>query len=104
MTEDKFMELLRDDAAQLRYTPPDNAAIWTRLPATIRGRMHADSTVSSMLARWFRPIAASFAMLAVIAALSIGWIETRESAYNTDTMASNSMEISIDGDTYSLAE
>ena len=101
---DKFMERLRDEAAQLRYMPSDHAPIWTRLPATIRGRIQADATVSSLLARWFRPIAASFAMLAVVAALSIGWIESREPAYNADSIASNSMEISIDGDTYSLAE
>ena len=104
MTEDRFLERLRDDAAQLRYTPADNAPIWTRIPAAVRARMHAESTVSSLLARWFRPIAASFAMLAIAAALSIGWVETREPAYNSDSLASNSMEISIDGDTYSLAE
>jgi len=104
MTEDRFLERLRDDAAQLRFTPADNAPIWTRIPALVRGRMHADTTVSTLLARWFRPIAASFAMLAVVAALSIGWVETREPAFNTESMASNSMEISVDGDTYSLAE
>jgi len=74
------------------------------LPATIRGRMQSDATVSTLLARWFRPMAASFAMLAILAALSIGWVESREPAYNTDSMAANSMEINIDGDTYSLAE
>ena len=104
MTEDNFIERLRDDAAQLRYTPAENAPIWTRLPATIRGRMQSEATVSTLLARWFRPITASFAMLAIAAALSIGWVESREPAYNTDTMATNSMEISVDGDTYSLAE
>jgi len=98
------MERLREDAERLRYAPAEHSAIWTRLPAGIRGRIGAEATVSSMLARWFRPITASFAMLAIVAALSISWIETREPAYNTDSMASNSMEISIDGDTYSLAE
>jgi len=104
MTEDNFMKRLRDDAAQLRYAPGDDAPVWTRLPATIRGRMQSDATVSTLLARWFRPMAASFAMLAILAALSIGWVESREPAYNTDSMAANSMEINIDGDTYSLAE
>ena len=104
MTEDKFMERLREEAAQLRFTPDDNAPIWTRLSASVRGRIQTETTVSSMLARWFRPMAASFAMLAIVAALSIGWIESREPAYNADSIAPNSMEISIDGDTYSLAE
>jgi hypothetical protein len=104
MTEDRFMARLREDAEQLRYTPADHSAIWTRLPAGIRGRISSEATVSSLLARWFRPITASFAMLAIAAALSVGWVETREPAYGMDTIASNSMEISIDGDTYSLAE
>ena len=104
MTEDKFLERLREDAEPLRYKPADHAPIWTRLPATIRGRLQADASVSGLLARWFRPIAASFAMLAIVAALSISWVETREPAYNADSIASKSMEISLVGDTYTLAE
>ena len=104
MTEDKFMERLREEAEHLRFAPSDNAPIWTRLSANIRDRIQTHTTVSSMLARWFRPMAASFAMLAIVAALSIGWVESREPAYSADSIASNSMEISIDGDTYSLAE
>jgi len=103
MSEDKFFDRLRDDAAKLRYTPQDEFT-WTRLAARIRSRLNSDATVAQMLARWFRPIAASFAMLAIVAALSITWIESREPAYNADSISSNSLEISVDGDTYSLAE
>jgi len=103
MSEDKFFDRLREDAANLRYTPQDEFT-WTRLAARIRNRLNSDTTVAQMLARWFRPIIASFAMLAIVAVLSIRWVETREPAYNADSISSNSLEISVDGDTYSIAE
>ena len=44
-------------------------------------------------------------MLALAAALTITWIErAHESAYVTEAMSSNSLEISVDGDTFNLAE
>ena len=103
MTDEKFFERLREDAAELRYTPQDEF-MWTRLAASIRSRMMSDATVAQMLARWFRPMVASFAMLAIVAALSITWIETREPAFNADSISANSLEITVDGDTYTLAE
>ena len=103
MTDEKFFERLREDAAQLRYTPQDEFT-WTRLAARIRSRMHSETSVAQMLARWFRPITATFAMLAIVAALSVTWIETREPSYNADSITSNSLEITVDGDTYTLAE
>ena len=103
MTEDRFWDRLRSDAAQLRYTTHDEA-LWTRLTARIRDRVHTEATVAQMLARWFRPITASFAMLALVAALSVTWIERHETTSSVETIASNSVEITLDGDTYSLAE
>lgn len=103
MTEDRFLEKLRADAAQLRYTPQD-AFIWTRLAAQIRARVHNDTTVAAMLARWLRPITASFVMLALVASLSVTWVERRESSNGNELVASNSVEITVDGDTYSLGQ
>jgi hypothetical protein len=103
MSDDKFLDRLREDAAKLRYMPQDEFT-WARLAARIRDRVNSDATVAQMLARWFRPITASFAMLAIVAALSITWVETREPAYNADSISSNSLEISVDGDTYTIAE
>ena len=103
MTEDKFLERLRGDAAQLRYTPQD-AFVWTRLAAQIRGRMQNDTTVAGMLAHWLRPIAASFVMLALVASLSVTWVERHESSNGNELVASNSVEITVDGDTYSLGQ
>ncbi len=103
MTEDRFLERLRGDAAQLRYRPQD-AFVWTRLAAQIRARVQNDITVAAMLARWLRPITASFAMLALVASLSVTWVERRESSNGNELVASNSVEITVDGDTYSLGQ
>lgn len=104
MSEEKFFDRLREHSSQLRYEPRDSA-LWTRLPAKIRERVRNQPTVAQMLARWVRPVTASFVMLAVVAALSVTWIErSHESSYAVDVMGSNSLEISVDGDTLSLAE
>jgi hypothetical protein len=102
MSEDKFFDKLRDDAARLRYVADD--MVWTRLTARIRERIRNQPSVALLLARWFRPITASFVMLAIAAALGLTWIERREASYGAEMIASNSLEITVDGDTYSLAE
>ena len=104
MSEDRFFERLRSDAEQLRYQPRDEFA-WTRLIARIREAVRRQPNVPQLLARWVRPITASFVMLALAAAMTITWIErAHESAYVTEAMSSNSLEISVDGDTFNLAE
>jgi len=104
MTEDRFFERLRDDAAQLRYQPQDDF-VWTRLSARIRERVQHPPNVSQMLARWFRPIAASFVMLAIAAVATLGWVDrAHESTYAAEAMASHPVEITVDGDTFSLTE
>ena len=104
MTEDKFLERLREDAAQLRYTP-QGEVMWTRLLARIRSRVQGQATVAQMLAHWVRPITASFVMLAIVVSLSVTWVERHDASNpSTDTIGSNSLEIAVDGDTYTLAE
>ena len=103
MTSDKFYERLREDAARLRYEPKD-AFLWTRLSARIRERIHRPADVSQMLARWFRPIAASFLLLAVGAAVTVSWVERAQSTYAVESIASHPVEITVDGDTFSLTE
>jgi hypothetical protein len=103
MTEDRFLERLRDDAAGLRYEPRD-AFVWTRLRAQIRERIRRPVDVSQMLARWFRPIAASFLLLAVGAAITVSWVERAQSTYAVESIASHPVEITVDGDTFSFAE
>lgn len=103
MSNDDFLERLRNDAAQLRYEPRDQA-LWTRLAARIRQRVRTQTSVSQLLARWFRPITASLAALALAAALSITWFERVQPASTLEAMSSSSVEISVGGDTYNLAE
>lgn len=104
MTDDKFLERLRQDAAELRFSPHD-AFLWTRLAARIRERLRGQASVAQILARWFRPMTASFLTLALAAALTVSWVESRDSAsFSTETMSANSLEITVDGDTYSIAE
>jgi len=103
MTEDKFFERLRDDAARLRYEPKD-AFVWTRLSARIRETIRRPAEVSQMLARWFRPMAASFLLLAVGAGVTVSWVERAESTYAVESIASHPVEITVAGDTFSFTE
>jgi hypothetical protein len=96
-----FLDKLRDDARQLRYEPEDDV-LWTRLAARVRARLGGQPSVSQFLARWFRPVGVSLAGLGLVAALGIGWFETNDPAYTLEAM--NAVEITIDGDTYNLAE
>jgi hypothetical protein len=103
MTEDRFLEKLRADAARLRFEPKD-AFVWTRLRAQIRERIRRPADVPQILARWFRPIAASFLLLAAGAAVTVTWVERAQSTYAVESIASHPVEISVDGDTFSFAE
>jgi hypothetical protein len=103
MTEDRFFERLRDDAARLRFEPKDEF-VWTRLSARIRERILQPADVSQMLARWFRPIAASFLLLAAGAAVTVSWVDRAQSTYAVESIASHPVEITVDGNTFSLTE
>jgi hypothetical protein len=101
MSEDRFFERLRDDARPLRFEPDDFMA--TRIAARIRERLQTPATASQVLARWFRPLAASLSAVALAATLGIVWID-RSSADAQPTLdslsATNTIEISAAGDVY----
>ena len=103
MSNDRFFDRLRHEARPLRYEPED-AALWTRLAARIRERIQLPPSVSELLARWFRPVAASLAALALASALSLAWFERSRDNTSAETMASSSVEISVGGDTFSVAD
>ncbi len=98
MSEDRFLDRLRDDARQLRYQPADDF-VWTRLSAQIRARI-AQPTVAELLAAWFRPVAVSVVALAVVASIGLTWIESSDST----SMNSDTVEISMAGDVYSVGD
>jgi hypothetical protein len=104
MNDDRFFERLRDDAQQLRYEPDE--LMLTRLSARVRARLTAPPTVESFLARWFRPLAASLAALALAATLGVQWYESRQQQQATTieaAMSADPIEISVDGNTYTLS-
>ena len=107
MSDDKFLERLREEAAGLRYEP-ENPAVWTRLAARIRDGILTSSqpvTVAQLLARWFRPVVISLAALALVSTLGVQWFETSHDTMSVEAaMAANNVEISIDGDIYSVAD
>jgi hypothetical protein len=99
MNDDNFLERLRGDARQLRYEPDDVA--WVRLQARVRERI-GHPTAAQFLASWFRPLAASLAALSLVAALGTAYFVDTRDQVTVDSLASNSVEISVDGATYSV--
>jgi hypothetical protein len=101
MNDDRFFERLRDDAAPLRYEP--DAMMLTRLTARVRERVASQPTVESFLARWFRPLAMSLGVLALAATLGVQWYERTEQPTLEAAMSADPVEISMDGNTYTLS-
>ena len=104
MSDDRFLERLRDDARLLRYVP-DDEAIWTRLPARIRaGLRSAPASASQLLAAWFRPIAASLTAIALGATIGLAWFEQPRDVTATETISTNGVDIMMDGDLYRVGD
>jgi len=107
MTDDKFFERLRQDAAPLRYQPDDVAV--TRLQARVRERIAAQASVAQLLAGWFRPIATSIAALAIAAAVGTAWMQQADQTTLTapatvDSIAASSpVDVSVDGEPFRVA-
>jgi len=102
---DNFLDRLRTDARQLRYEPDEMMS--NRIAARVRERIAAESPtgIAQILARWFRPVVASLATLALVATLGIQWAEQSHDASSAslDSMTSTqSVDISVGGDTFSV--
>ncbi|HEX8155647.1 MAG TPA: hypothetical protein VF698_21115 [Thermoanaerobaculia bacterium] len=93
MNDDRFFERLRDDARPLQAQP--DGAMLTRIAARVRERV-ADSepSIAALLARWFRPLAATFAALALAASIGIAAFDVEETA------SDDSVEIQVAGETF----
>jgi hypothetical protein len=94
--DDKFFERLRGDAQMLRHQP-DEATL-----ARIRARIHARiarPSVAELLAAWFRPLAAT--ALAVVLAAAVGVAAFDDGDVTLDD---STIEISVGGETYRVAE
>jgi hypothetical protein len=102
---DNFLGRLRPEARQLRYEPDEMMSI--RIAARVRERVAAESQtgIAQILARWFRPVVASLATLALVATLGIQWAEQSQNASSAslDSMTSTqTVDISVGGDTFSV--
>jgi hypothetical protein len=95
MTDDKFFERLRHDAAALRYD--GDSAMRTRIAARIRARIAAPATVTQLLASWVRPLAASLAALGLAASIGLLFVADNPSD-ETLSFGSNPVEVSVAGD------
>ncbi len=105
MTEDNFMERLREEARHLRFEPDE--MMTTRIAARVRERIarEAQSGIAQILARWFRPVVASLATLALVATLGVQWFEQSHdtSATTLDALAvTQGVDVSVGGDTFSV--
>src|SRR5260370_16268041 len=88
--DDNFLDRLRAEARSLRFEPDD--MMTTRIAAHVRGRIaiEAQAGIAQVLARWFRPVVASLATLALVAALGVQWLEQSRavSGATLDTLTS----------------
>jgi hypothetical protein len=105
MSEDQFFERLRGDARPLVFEPDDFMA--TRITSRVRGRIASQTTVAGVLARWFRPLAASMTALALAATVGIVWIDraalgSPNPAVEAIAANNNPVEIAVGGDIYSV--
>lgn len=73
MTDERFLERLRDDAEPLRFEAGD--FMQARIAARVRERIAAQPGVAQFLARWFRPLGAALSAIALAATLSVAWAE-----------------------------
>jgi hypothetical protein len=99
--KDDFLEQLRRDARPLRYEGDD--VTWTRLQARVRAGIASAPGIEVFLTRWFRPVAASLAVLTLVAALGSAWYVENRDPVSLDSIAQNSsVEVSVDGEAYSV--
>ena len=97
MSDDRFFERLRADAAALRHDT--DAAALTRIRARIRERI-ARPTVAQLLAAWFRPLAAALTAVAIAAAIGLATTDTAEEP----AFAQTEVEITMAGGIYSVGD
>ena len=99
MSEDRFFDRLRADAGSLRHEPDEQTLL--RIRARIRERIESPPSVMELLAAWFRPLATTFAAVAIAAAIGAATLSTNDEPPSLDD---NPVEITMAGDTYRVAD
>jgi hypothetical protein len=101
MSDDRFFERLRHDAAPLRYEADDVAI--ARMAARIRGRVaEPPPGVAQWLAAWFRPLAATLTAVAIAA--SVGLAVWDVPAAQPAESFGVEIEVSMAGETYRVGQ
>jgi hypothetical protein len=96
--DDKFFEQLRVQAAPLRYEP-DRASL-ERIRARIQERIAQPPTVATLLAAWFRPLAAALTGVAILAAIGLATIDSADPS----ALTPDPVEIVVAGDSYVVGD
>ena len=98
MTEDRFFDRLRTNASALRHQPDERTL--TRIRASIRERIESPPTVAALLAAWFRPLATTFAAVAIAATIGAVALNATDDA---TPLGDSPVEITMAGDIYRVA-
>lgn len=99
MTDDPFFARLRNDARPLRHQPDE--ATLARIRANIDAHLRrAEPTVRDLLAAWFRPLIATAAALALVAAIGTSVVRSNEEVSLADT----DIEITMGGETWRVGD
>lgn len=105
MSDDRFFNRLREDARPLRFEPDGIMA--SRIAARVRARIASPApTVAVFLARWLRPLAATFSAIVLAATVSVIWLDraTNDTPSIESLSASGTIELTAAGDVYSVSE
>lgn len=86
MTDDPFLDRLRDEARTLRYDGGDSMS--ARIAARVRARIAAPLTVSQLLAQWFRPLVASVAAIALATSIGLTWYQQTHEPASVEQLSS----------------
>ncbi|HEX8617016.1 MAG TPA: hypothetical protein VF911_05450 [Thermoanaerobaculia bacterium] len=95
--DDKFFERLRGDARPLRYQADEQTL--ARIRARIHERIAPRPSVVELLAAWFRPLAATAIALVIAAGIGVVTLDRNDMSFGESTI-----EVSVEGDTYRVAE
>ena len=97
MSDDLFLQRLRDEARVLRFEADD--VTLTRLSARIRARITQPRplSVADVLARWTRPLAFALGSLAIVATLGIYYEESRDQVSLEAAVTQTTPEVQMAG-------
>lgn len=102
MSEDPFLDSLKNEARRLRYEPPEDDLLWSRLSARIRDRVAASPpSVAELLSAWIRPVVATFSVLALAGLVAIATIPVEQ---EPSLLTGDGGQIIVAGDSYSVGD